>query len=154
MTDLSEEEGAIVLEVSPLVDIEDHLELRYNLGALSSGIGSSDRFKVTSDDGHSANVAAMSDGSLLITVYGESIRQFLADDVDEAIMILVNGDDMPIEMEAGYEFDKEVSDDIDLMFEIVDRLDRRLDFNSSYSFGKRLLEVRATLDDLIDDLDC
>lgn len=154
MTDLSEKESSIVLEVSPFVDLDDHLGLRYNLGALSSGIGTETMFRVMLDEKDcTAQVYALSGGDMSIIIFGDGIRQFVAQTVDEAIMILVNGDDMPIEMEAGYEFHQEIDSNIDSMFVIVDELDRNLDRYSAMCYVERLKDLQTALDDLIDEID-
>lgn len=50
-------EEKIILEISPIIDIDDHIELKYNLSSLMSGFSSRDSFQVNISDDSFANVS-------------------------------------------------------------------------------------------------
>lgn len=86
-------EEEVTLEISPVVDVDNILELRYNLSALMSGIRDSDYFSVIIGPNNEAVVEVVDSGLKITHSDGININQHNFSNINEAFNFLQGVED-------------------------------------------------------------
>lgn len=128
------EEDKVVLEISPLVDIEDHIELKYNLSAIMSELSNRNRFQVDIREDSFADVLFKDGNFNIFLIEGNISTSYITNSFQDAMMFLSGEDDfvnIDLEENKYQEIIPELIEEMDSLVEYYSQLEDKTYFKST-----------------------
>lgn len=126
------QEERIVLEISPVIEAEDYIELKYNLSAIMSGLATENCFQVEITDSSFADVF-YSDGEFKIDlVDGDLSTSYVTSSFEDAMMFISGEDDFDVEESPSEEeLIEEIIEEMGSLVEYYSMFESKQEFKTS-----------------------